>query len=57
MIIVTHEMNFARAVSDKVLFMSDGVIAAEGSPDYVFGDDAPERVKAFIAGAKSDYDE
>lgn len=57
MIIVTHEMNFARAVSDKVLFMSDGVIAAEGSPDYVFGDDAPERVKAFIAGAKSDYAE
>lgn len=54
MIIVTHEMNFARSVSDRVAYMSDGIIAAIGSPDYIFGEDAPITVKTFIAGAKQD---
>ncbi len=48
MIIVTHEMNFARDVSDRILFMDKGVVAVEGKPDYVFGEGATERMKAFI---------
>lgn len=54
MLIVTHEMNFARSVSDKVVFMSDGIISCMGSPDYVFGDAAPDNVKSFIAGTRRD---
>lgn len=54
MLIVTHEMNFARSVSDKVAFMSDGIISCMGSPDYVFGDAAPDNVKSFIAGTRRD---
>ncbi len=48
MIIVTHEMNFARDVSDTVLFMEEGVVAVKGSPDYVFGEGATPRMRAFI---------
>lgn len=36
MIIITHEMNFAREVSDKIVFMDDGVVAAEGTPTAIF---------------------
>ena len=54
MLIVTHEMNFARSVSDKVAFMSDGIISCMGTPDYVFGDAAPDNVKSFIAGTRRD---
>lgn len=36
MVIITHEMNFAREVSDKIIFMDDGVVAAEGTPDEIF---------------------
>jgi len=45
MLIVTHEMNFAREVADRVVFMEDGVIVADGTPQEVFGS---EKVKAFI---------
>ncbi len=48
MIIVTHEMGFARDVSDTVLFMEDGIVAVKGAPDYVFGAGATPRMKAFI---------
>ena len=48
MIIVTHEMSFARDVSDTVLFMEEGVVAVKGTPDYVFGEGATPRMKAFI---------
>lgn len=47
MVIVTHEMNFAKNVADKVIFMDKGVIALEGSPDYVFSSDN-ERMKEFL---------
>lgn len=47
MVIVTHEMNFARNVSDYILFMDKGVVAAEGSPDELFNSDN-ERLKAFL---------
>ncbi len=48
MIIVTHEMEFARKVSDKIMFMSEGVCAAYGTPDELFSDNANERLAAFI---------
>ena len=49
MVIVTHEMAFAHDVADKVIFMEDGVIVEEGSPDHLFGDNASDRVKQFLA--------
>ena len=49
MIVVTHEMEFARGVSDKVIFMADGVIAEEGTPDEVLVNPKSERVKAFLS--------
>ncbi|MET1029946.1 amino acid ABC transporter ATP-binding protein [Domibacillus tundrae] len=48
MIIVTHEMNFARDVSDHVLFMDDGVIVEEGTPDEIFTQPKQERTKRFL---------
>ena len=47
MVIVTHEMNFARNVSDHVIFMDEGVIAVEGTPEEVF-DSSNERMKEFL---------
>lgn len=47
MVIVTHEMNFAKNVSDKVIFMDKGVIAEEGTPEEVFGSDNV-RMKEFL---------
>ncbi len=49
MVIVTHEMSFAKAVSSKVIFMDDGVIAEEGTPEEVFDNPKSERTKAFIS--------
>ena len=49
MIIVTHEMAFARAVADKVIFMDGGVIVEQGTPEAVFGDTQQERTKQFLA--------
>lgn len=48
MIIVTHEMTFARDVSDKIIFMDGGVIAAEGSPDEIFGQSKNVRLQTFL---------
>ncbi|MBQ6336363.1 MAG: amino acid ABC transporter ATP-binding protein [Ruminococcus sp.] len=48
MIVVTHEMGFAREVSDRVLFMADGVICEEGTPDEVFGNPKNERTQDFL---------
>lgn len=52
MIIVTHEMRFAHDISDRILFMDNGVVAAAGTPDEVFGEQAPARVKSFIGAHK-----
>ena len=49
MVIVTHEMGFAREVADRVLFMDGGVIAEEGTPEKVFGAPESERLQAFLA--------
>lgn len=48
MIVVTHEMNFAREVSSKVVFMENGVIVEEGTPQQIFENPANERTKEFI---------
>ncbi len=48
MIVVTHEMGFAREVADRVVFMEEGVIVEEGPPEQVFGNPTSERTRAFI---------
>ncbi len=48
MIVVTHEMAFARDVADKVIFMDDGVIVEEGTSEEVFGNPKNERTKTFL---------
>lgn len=50
MIIVTHEMGFAKNVSDKVVFMADGIIEEEGKPKDLFDNPKSEKLKAFLAG-------
>lgn len=48
MIVVTHEMDFARKVSNKVIFMENGVIAQAGTPEEIFDKQTDPRVKAFL---------
>ena len=48
MVIVTHEMPFARMVADHIVFMDGGVIVEEGPPEQVIGNPAQERTKAFL---------
>ena len=48
MLIVTHEMGFAKEVSDRVVFMDKGVIAEEGSPEQIFNNPTQERTKEFL---------
>ena len=48
MLVVTHEMGFARAVASKVVFMDQGVIAEEGTPEQVLGSPKHERLKNFL---------
>lgn len=49
MIVVTHEMAFARDVSDRVIFMSDGLICEQGTPEEVFGSPKREETKSFLS--------
>ena len=48
MVVVTHELDFARNVSDKVIFMADGVIEEMGTPEQVFGAPVSEKTRAFL---------
>lgn len=48
MVVVTHEMGFARQVADRVVFMADGQIIEEGTPDHFFENPKNERVKQFL---------
>lgn len=50
MVIVTHEMSFAKEVSDKVIFMDDGYILEQGTPEEVFDSPKEERTKQFLGG-------
>ena len=52
MVIVTHEMEFARSVADRVIFIADGKIEEEGTPDEVFGNPKSEKAKAFLSEIK-----
>ncbi|MBQ1928374.1 MAG: amino acid ABC transporter ATP-binding protein [Clostridia bacterium] len=49
MMIVTHEMSFARDVSDRVIFMDDGYIVEDGKPEEIFGNPKHNRTKAFLS--------
>ena len=51
MIIVTHEMGFAKKVSDKIIFMADGVIEEEGSPE-ILDNPKSEKLKIFLANSR-----
>ena len=48
MVVVTHEMGFARKVADRVLFMYDGIVLEEGTPEEIFGNPKHERTKQFF---------
>lgn len=48
LVIVTHEMNFARKVADRVVFMNDGVVVESGRPDEIFTNPKEERTKQFL---------
>jgi polar amino acid transport system ATP-binding protein len=52
MLIVTHEMRFAYEVSKKVIFMNDGVIGEQGTPDEIFKNPSSERLSAFLKNTK-----
>ncbi len=49
MIVVTHEMGFAREVGDRVVFMEDGVIVEEGTPEAIFSHSQSPRLKSFLS--------
>jgi general L-amino acid transport system ATP-binding protein len=49
MIVVTHEMGFARAVADRMVFMADGELVEEGTPEHFFKEPREERTKQFLA--------
>ena len=49
MVVVTHEMGFAREVSNRVMFLDDGVIAEEGTPEQIFNTPQCERLQTFLA--------
>ena len=49
MVVVTHEMGFAREVANRVMFINEGVIAEEGTPDEIFSNPKSERLKEFLS--------
>jgi len=49
MCVVTHEMGFAREVADRVLFMDEGKMVEEGTPEHFFTDPTEERTKLFLS--------
>ena len=56
MVIVTHEINFAKNVSDRIIFMADGVIVEEGPAAELIDNPRNERTKAFLANISKDRD-
>ena len=49
MLIVTHEMAFAREVADRIVFMADGVIEEQGTPEEIFDHPRSERTRQFLS--------
>ena len=55
MIVVTHEMGFAKSVADVVIYMADGVIEEMGTPEQIFDNPQSEKTRAFIRGAEENF--
>ena len=55
MIVVTHEMDFARNVADVVIYMADGVIEEMGTPEQIFDNPQSEKTRAFLRGAQEKF--
>ena len=55
MIVVTHEMEFAKSVADVVIYMAEGVIEETGTPEEVFGNPQSEKTRAFLHGAQERF--
>ena len=55
MIVVTHEMDFARSVADVVIYMADGVIEEMGTPEAVFEHPSSEKTRAFLRGTRENF--
>ena len=55
MVVVTHEMDFARSVADVVMYMADGVIEEMGPPEEVFGNPKSEKTRSFIRGTQESF--
>ena len=55
MIVVTHEMEFAKSVSDVVIYMAEGVIEEMGTPEAVFDNPRSEKLRAFLHGAQEKF--
>ena len=55
MIVVTHEMEFARHVADTIIYMADGVIEEMGTPEQVFENPRSEKTRSFLHGAQNIY--
>jgi len=55
MIVVTHEMEFARSVADVIIYMADGVIEEMGTPEEVFENPQSEKTRAFLHGAQQAF--
>jgi len=49
MVVVTHEMGFAREVANRVIFLDDGLLAEDGTPEEIFGNPKTERLKTFLS--------
>ena len=55
MVVVTHEMDFARSVADVVIYMADGVIEEMGTPEEVFDHPKSEKTRSFIRGTQQSF--
>ena len=54
-IIVTHEMEFAKSISDRVIFMAEGIIEEEGTPEEVFGDPKSAKTRQFLSSSLESF--
>jgi polar amino acid transport system ATP-binding protein len=52
MLVVSHEMGFARGAADRVVFMESGQIVSQGPPELIFGPEAPARIREFVASVE-----
>ncbi|HET7339123.1 MAG TPA: ectoine/hydroxyectoine ABC transporter ATP-binding protein EhuA, partial [Candidatus Dormibacteraeota bacterium] len=55
MIIVTHEIHFARDVADRIIFMDNGVIVEEGAPERILANASSDRLQLFLRRFQGDY--